>query len=174
MPQSDWLQSDNEVLKILCSSNCQRPYGPRQNCVRQCAAACACVPPSRSLKGLVPHRTLQSGVPVRLGVATASRAWSDAARTLQRIHHPGGGGTAPDRRDPFGPRQFSDFSRHYVSLPFNPPYLPSSGTGPFPRREYHERWEAALRSSDPATQLKVVRRAAEVAEAHGLSAIKRA
>ncbi|KAG0424853.1 hypothetical protein HPB47_027941 [Ixodes persulcatus] len=101
-----------------------------------------------------------------------------------RTHHPGGGDTAPDRRDPFGPRQFSDFSRHYVSLPFNPPYLPSSGTCLLPRREYHvatatntllpERWEAALRSSDPATQLKVVRRAAEVAEAHGLSAIKRA
>ncbi|KAG0440526.1 hypothetical protein HPB47_016262 [Ixodes persulcatus] len=48
------------------------------------------------------------------------------------------------------------------------PFFPPS---PF---SSEERWEAALRSSDPATQLKVVRRAAKVAEAHGLSAIKRA
>ncbi|KAG0443872.1 hypothetical protein HPB47_014433 [Ixodes persulcatus] len=35
-----------------------------------------------------------------------------------------------------------------------------------------ERWDAALRSSDPTTQLQVVRRAAEVAEAHGLPATR--
>ncbi|KAG0414831.1 hypothetical protein HPB47_008009 [Ixodes persulcatus] len=46
------------------------------------------------------------------------------------------------------------------------PYLPISL-----RSHLHflrERWDAALRSSDPTTQLQVVRRAAEVAEAHGL------
>ncbi|KAG0419595.1 hypothetical protein HPB47_003996 [Ixodes persulcatus] len=35
-----------------------------------------------------------------------------------------------------------------------------------------ERWDAALRSSDPTIQLQVVRRAAEVAEAHGLPATR--
>ncbi|KAG0443604.1 hypothetical protein HPB47_014727 [Ixodes persulcatus] len=37
---------------------------------------------------------------------------------------------------------------------------------------FPERWDAALRSSDPTTQLQVVRRAAEVAEAHGLPATR--
>ncbi|KAG0410698.1 hypothetical protein HPB47_012182 [Ixodes persulcatus] len=35
-----------------------------------------------------------------------------------------------------------------------------------------EWWEAALRSSDPTTQFQVVRRASEVAEAHGFPATR--
>ncbi|KAG0423678.1 hypothetical protein HPB47_000555 [Ixodes persulcatus] len=46
---------------------------------------------------------------------------------------------------------------------------PSFHLSPFPSEE---RWDAALRSSDPTTQLQVVRRAAEVAEAHGLPATR--
>ncbi|KAG0425426.1 hypothetical protein HPB47_027404 [Ixodes persulcatus] len=162
--------------------NLKLPRDPRQCDLRRCHGD-----PKREGGDITPAREKNRFLPrVAVLLADERRQSGLDAGTLgslreragplhcPRIHHPGRGGTAPDRRDPFGPRQFSDFSRHYVSLPFNPPHLPSSGTSPFPRIEYHERWEAALRSSDPATRLKVVRPAAEVAEAHGLSAIKRA